>query len=103
MSFVALPRVTRDTPPHPKSAIRASESLELPEEPHIVLHEQPDVADAVLAHRNSLDAEAERPAGVDLRIDPAGFQDIGMHHAAAAQFDPLGFIGEPDVALGRRL
>src|ERR1700733_5999535 len=35
---------------------------------HIVLDEQADVVDAVLSHRDALDAEAERPAGVDFRI-----------------------------------
>ena len=57
--------------------------LKLPQKSHVVLDEQADVADAVLAHRDPLDAEAEGPAAKLLGVDADGFEDIGMNHAAA--------------------
>ena len=33
-------------------------------------------------------AETEGEAGIDLRIDAAGFENVGMHHSGAAELDP---------------
>jgi hypothetical protein len=61
-----------------------NESLKLLQESHVIFHEQPDVIDPIFAHRNSLDAETESPAAVDLGVDIACGEDIGVDHSAAA-------------------
>src|SRR5688500_15580114 len=76
---------------------------ELAEEADVVLDEQADVVDAVLAHGDPLDAEAEGPAGVFFGVDAARLEDVGVDHPAAAELDPLAAVFEPDVHLGRRL
>src|SRR5271170_4287604 len=63
----------------------------------------PDIADAILSHGDSFDAEAEGPAGVFFRVDLHGFEDIRMNHSAAAKLDPFLPVGEPDVHFSRRL
>src|SRR3954466_7740181 len=73
------------------------EALELFEEAEVVFDEEADVVDAVLAHGDAFDAEAEGPAGVNFRIDFAVGEDVGVDHAAAAEFDPALLVFEPDV------
>ena len=56
-----------------------------------------------LPHRDAFDAEAEGPAGVVFGIDAAGCEDVGVDHAAAADFDPAGGVigrGDQHVDLG---
>src|SRR6267142_4514813 len=77
-------------------------TLELLQKPQIVLDKMPNVVDAVLSHGDAIDAEAEGPAGINLRIDFAGGENIGMDHAAAAQLDPFLAVFEPDIDLGAR-
>src|SRR5258708_2418344 len=70
------------------------------EESDIVFNEQADVSDAVFAHGYAFDAETEGPAAVLFGVDVAGFEDVGVDHAAAAELDPLLLVFEPDVDLG---
>src|SRR5690606_39794863 len=44
------------------------------------------------------DAEAERPAGVDLGIDPALLEHAGVDHAGAAELDPTGLLAQTAAA-----
>ena len=39
-------------------------------------------------HREAINSEAPGKAGVLLRIDTASAEDVGVHHAAATEFDP---------------
>src|SRR5207244_6244266 len=61
---------------------------ELPQEGEVVLIEAPDVRDAVLQHRDALDAHAERETGVRLGIDAAVLEHLRMDHAAAEDLHP---------------
>src|SRR5947209_3665731 len=73
------------------------------EDSDVVFDEQTDVSYAVFAHGYAFDAEAEGPAAVLFGVDVAGFEDVGVDHAAAAELDPLLLVFEPDVDLGRGL
>src|SRR5581483_10559318 len=80
-----------------------SERSKLLEEAHVVLNEETDIAYPVFPHRDSFDAEAEGPAGIEFGVDADGFEDVGVNHAAAAELDPLALVLEPDIHLGRWL
>ena len=67
---------------------------ELLEEAQVVLVEQADVVDAVLQHRDALDAHAEREAGDLLRVVADRFEDRRMHHAAAEDLEPAGLLAD---------
>src|SRR5215470_1864211 len=67
-------------------------SRELPEEAQVVLEEETQVVDAVLQHRDALDAHPERPARVLLRIVAHVLQDLRMHHPAAEDLEPAGLL-----------
>src|SRR5439155_15712027 len=91
----------------------AASQRDLLEEAEIVLVEHADVVHAVQTQRQALDADAEREAGVLLRVVPDGFEDGRVHHAAAEHFQPSGLLAQAaalaaaslafDVELGRRL
>src|SRR5215510_5202556 len=59
------------------------EKLKLPQKPHVVLVEQPDVVDPIPDHRDAFDAEAEGPAGPDLGIVADVLEHLRVHHPAA--------------------
>jgi len=61
---------------------------ELVEEAKVVLEEQANVGDAVLAHGKAFDAESEGPAGVLFAVDADGVKDVRIYHTAAAHFNP---------------
>ena len=63
-------------------------SLKLLEEAHIILENEAQVGDLVLAHREALESHAEGPAGVDVRVDAAAGENLGVHHAGAEDLDP---------------
>ena len=69
-------------------------SRELLEEAQVVLVEQADVVDAVLQHRDALDAEAEREAGDLLGVVADGFEHRRVHHAAAEDLEPAGVLAD---------
>ena len=48
----------------------------------------------------AVDAEAEGKALPDLGVDAAITEHVGVHHAAAAQFEPAA-VGQADVEFGR--
>ena len=48
----------------------------------------------------AVDAEAEGKALPDLGVDAAVAEHVGVHHAAAAQFEPAA-VGQADVEFGR--
>ena len=52
--------------------------LKLFQEPDIVFKDQPQVGDLELAHGQALQAHAEGPAGIDLRVDAAHLQHTGV-------------------------
>ena len=70
-------------------------SGELFEEPHVVLEQEADVADLVPCGGQAVQADAEGKAGIDLRIDAAAGEDVGMDHARAEDFDPAGAFADP--------
>ena len=57
-------------------------------ESQIILPEIADVIDAVSQHGDALGAEAEGETGVALGVVAAVAQDVGVHHAAAADLQP---------------
>lgn len=69
-------------------------SLELTEETDIVLGEEAEVAHLIFQIGDALDTHAEGEAAVDLRVNAAGLKDIGIHHAAAKDFNPAGVLAE---------
>ena len=64
------------------------------QESYVVLVEQTDVVDLEAAHDRALQADAERIAGILLRVDAAGFEHLGVHHAAAEDLDPALSLAE---------
>src|SRR5690242_4832586 len=76
---------------------------ELTQESHVILHEQPNVINPILPHRDALDAKTKRPACVFFRVDLARGQHIRVHHPTSAKFDPAFFILEIDIHFGTRL
>ena len=50
--------------------------------------ETPDVVDAVSHHHQTIEAQAEGEAVVDVRIDAAEAQNVGVSHAAGQKFHP---------------
>ena len=57
-------------------------------------------------HEGALQPHAEGEARVDLGVDAAGGEHVGIDHAAAAPLDPAGpalLLGEPQVHLGTGL
>ena len=72
----------------PGKSTNSHSQRKLLQETKIVFVEQPDVIDAVLQHGDALDAHAEREAGVALGVVADGFEDRGVHHAAAADLEP---------------
>src|SRR6266550_2333767 len=95
--------------PHPAQAeldstAPVSSQLELFEESKIVFDQHPDVRDGVFTHGDPVDAEAECPARILVRVETVSLQDlehVRMDHPAPAQFDPAISVGEPDIHLGR--
>src|SRR2546422_180000 len=95
--------------PHPPQAeldstALVSSQLELFQEPQVVLDQHPDVRDGVFTHGDPVDAEAECPAGILVRVETVSLQDlehVRMNHPTATQLDPAIPVGEPDVYLGR--
>src|SRR5690606_29508638 len=72
------------------AARRAGPSQHAPEllqHAHVALVEVADVGDGVGHQRQALDAEAEGEAGDALVA--GGLEHLGVHHAAAAQLEPL--------------
>src|SRR5437016_5321332 len=63
--------------------------LELLQKTEIVFVKEPNVIDAIPNHGDALDAEAKGPAGPDFRVVADVFKDLGMHHAAAGDFQPF--------------
>ena len=88
-------------------------TLKLFQEPYIVLGEETQVFHAILEVRDTLHAHTEGVAAIDLAVDAAGFQYVGIDHTAAEDFDPSGTLAEratltaadvtADIHLGTRL
>ena len=60
----------------------------MPEEPQVVLVEIAHLGDAVSEHGRPVDAQAEGPAGVLLRVDVDVLEDLGVDHARAQDLLP---------------
>src|SRR5919206_2791218 len=63
-------------------------SRELFEKAQVVFEEEADVVDAVLEHRDALDAHAEGPAGHLFGIVADVAQDLRVDHAGAENLEP---------------
>src|SRR6266850_3906408 len=61
---------------------------ELPEEAHVVLEKNLNIVDAVLQHRESIDADAEGEAADFFRVVIHEAVDGGIDHARAKEFNP---------------
>src|SRR5271165_6029082 len=72
----------------------------MPEPAQIRFEERAQIGRAVFEHRHAIEAEAEREALVALRIDAAHFQHTRMHHARAAELQPVIAGAEFDRAAG---
>src|ERR1700689_602123 len=77
-----------------QDSFMTSKSLELAQEAQVVLEEQPQIIDAVAQHCQAIDPGAEGITREALRIDPACFEDVRMHHAAAGDFEPAGVFAD---------
>src|SRR5215813_872325 len=60
----------------------------LRQEAHVAVEERLDLVDAVAAHRDALEPEAEREARVLLGVDAHPGEHVGVDHPAAAELDP---------------
>src|SRR5256885_5937595 len=69
-------------------------SLELLQDPHVVLEEGAQVFDAVPEHGEPIDADAEGVARVLLRIDAHALQLVGIHHPRAEHLEPAGELAD---------
>jgi hypothetical protein len=74
------------------------DELELREEARIVLEEQANVADAEAKHREALDADAEREAGVGLGVEAAVLEHRGVNHPAAEHLHPARALAHATTA-----
>ena len=74
------------------------------QEPHVVPVELADVVDAVAAHADPLDAQAEGEAGDLLGIVADGREHVRIDHAGAAHLDPavVPLHVDLDARLGER-
>ena len=61
---------------------------ELPQEPHVVLIQQPDVVDLVSPHAKPLNAQPEGKAGHVFRIIAHRAQHIRVDHTGPSHLDP---------------
>src|SRR6267142_6986380 len=61
---------------------------ELPEEAHVILEKHLNIVDAVLQHRESIDADAEGEAADFFRVVIHEAVDGGIDHARAKEFNP---------------
>ena len=61
---------------------------------HVGLEELAQVRNAVFEHRDAVDAEAPGETLVLGGIEPAIPQHVGMHHAAAHHFQPVGAFAD---------
>src|SRR6266481_712693 len=61
---------------------------ELPEEAHVVLEKDLNIVDAVLQHREAIDADAEGEAADFFRVVIHEAVDSGIDHARAEKFNP---------------
>ena len=75
-----------------RAASSAGLSSELPQEAEVVLPEGADARNAVPELRRSLDAHAEREAGVLLRAPADELVQIRVDHARAAHLEPAGVL-----------
>ena len=53
---------------------------------------KPDIIDGVLKHRQPVQAVAESETLIFFRVKIAGAQNIGVHQAAAQNFQPAGIF-----------
>src|SRR5882724_1783001 len=65
---------------------------ELPEEAHVVLEKNLNIVDAVLQHREAVDAHAEGKAADLFRVVIYEAVDGGIDHARAEKFNPRGAL-----------
>src|SRR5881296_1574719 len=72
--------------------VPAASSRELRQESQIVFEEQPDVVDAVLEHRDALDAKTEREPCEELRVVAHLLEHRGVDHPRAAHLDVAGAL-----------
>ena len=75
------------------------ESIELSQESQVSMIKTAKVRDLMLDHEWPLDTEAESEALPFVGINPAIFQDVRVHHSAAAHFQPATFAAVLLVAL----
>lgn len=62
--------------------------LKLFQKPDVIFIEQPEIIDAVFSHHKALEAHTKGKTAVNLRVDAAVCQNLGMHHAAAPKLNP---------------
>jgi len=75
-------------------------------EANIALDHVSHVGDVVAEHQSPLDSHTEGKALVLVGVDSCGEEDVSVHHAAAAPFDPAGTVAEsrmPNIHFGARL
>src|SRR6266850_673147 len=65
---------------------------ELPEEAHVILEKHLNIVDAVLQHREAVDADAEGEAADFFRVVIHEAVDGGIDHARAEEFNPRGAL-----------
>src|SRR5829696_440307 len=68
---------------------------ELTQETKIVAGKCAHIVDAGTHHRQTLDAESEGKAAVDVRVVADRAQDIGMDHAGSTHLQPTGPLADP--------
>jgi hypothetical protein len=73
--------------------------IKLLQKVQIVIKKQPQIIHVVTQHSETVEADAEGETGVSLGIDIHVFQHVGMHHTAAADFQPFAVFAH-DVDFG---
>ena len=72
---------------------------ELPEETNIIFKQQADISDFIEAECLAFYTHTEGETAVFGRIYAAHFENGGVHHTAAQNFEPSGPLGEAIILL----
>ena len=104
-------RLHRAAPHHQRRQIERQEAV-MPEPAQIAVEEGAQIGDAVFEHGDALDPHAEGEALIDVGIEAAIGEHLGMDHAGAENLEPIAagadleaaaFARAADIDFGRRL
>ena len=78
----------------PNGPLHFDGSLELREEPQVVLEIVTQVVDLPLEHRDALQTHSEGETAVLAAVDSGSLEDIRINHSAAHDLEPAGALAD---------